>query len=107
MNDFLNAFNSISKLENKLEYRLYYNKTTGEPMFYSMDNLPGDFIKITCKEYAVGNYNVFVKDNEIIEINNSAPSKLVPSTQGTSTTKENVMIIDETAKNYWSIKQCY
>ena len=36
--------------------RLYYNKDTGEPIAYSMEELEGDFIIITKEQYAEGRY---------------------------------------------------
>ena len=48
--DFANLINPRAEIVNKpvdFTYRLYYNKDTGIPISYSMEEQKGDFIEIT------------------------------------------------------------
>jgi len=105
MNDFLQEFAKIQLNSVEVEYRLYYNESTGEPICYSMEDLNFKYINISKAQYAQGNYNVIIKNNQIVEINDTVPTKLVPGTSGTSTLPNNVMVIADT-DYHWELKQC-
>lgn len=105
MNEFLQEFARIKLNSVDVEYRLYYNETTGEPICYSMEDLDIVYVKVSNAQYAQGNYNVVVKNNQLVEINDTVPTKLVPAKSGTSTLPNNVMIIADTDYR-WELKQC-
>ena len=49
MNDaFLQSLKLLKTQEHVIEceYRLYYDIETGEPRFYTMEELPGEYIKV-------------------------------------------------------------
>jgi len=105
MNDFLLELAKMQLDVDNREYRLYYTKT-GSPICYSMEELDELYLVIDAVQYAAGKYNVVVKDNKIIELDDTVPEKLVPGNIGTSTLPNNVMVIADT--DYcWELKQCY
>jgi hypothetical protein len=96
------------KIKVDREYRLYYNKTTGEPLQYTTNVLQGDFVNITKQEYAESRYDVVVVKEKLVKINSIDQwTKLVPSKDGISTREDNVMIVDHTATMKWKLKTFY
>lgn len=103
MENFLEALKLVKPIEaRKFEYRLYYDKATGEPIFYTMEDEDGDYIVITKEQYAEGRYDVIVKDGKITRPKNSAIGKLVPSEEGFGTLKKDISIVSDEV--YWSMK---
>jgi len=47
-----------------LEYRLYYDSTTGDPLFYSTAGFDKPYIVLTQQVYNKYDHNVFVKDEK-------------------------------------------
>ena len=59
-------------------YRLYYGEQ-GEPLIYSMEDLPGNYIEVDHATYSLNSYDVKVKDGRLIRIDRSKNvSKLRP-----------------------------
>lgn len=88
------------------EYRLYYNKEDGEPLFYSMESHPeGSFIVVTKEQYTEGRHDLNIR-NGVIErlIDSVSWSKLVPSKDGVTTRADNVMIVDINGAAKWTLK---
>ena len=106
--EFMRIINASVETVNKpvdFTYRLYYNKDTGIPVAYSMEELKGDFITVTKEQYTVGRYDVFVKDNRLVSIHSmNYLRKLVPSDDGIACNKTNVLILDETSSTRWKLK---
>ena len=50
------------------EYRLYYNKETEEPLFYTMEQPIGDYITVTQKQHSEGRYDLLVRGGNIINL---------------------------------------
>jgi len=65
----------------KLEYRLYYNDL-GEPLFYSTDNEPGNYITVDKETYDTGRYDVRVSNDRLIKPAQYIYQKLIPVTLG-------------------------
>ena len=87
-------------------FRLYYNER-GEPVSYSMDDRPGNYIEIDAETYQLSRFNVRVVDGKLVPVVYKRPvSKLKPSTAGTSCSIENVSVV--VAENQphikWSLK---
>jgi len=97
--------------ENKpvdLEYRLYYNKETNEPLFYSMEQLDGDYIVVTHEQYSVSRYDLIIRNGVIVHLIDAVSwTKLVPSESGTSCRADNIMIVDSDGNNKWTTKTYY
>jgi hypothetical protein len=87
-------------------YRLYYNDN-GDPIVYSMEDLPGKYIELTAEQYHEHNYCVRIKDGKLIKkISGSvATKKLVPSVAGTPCHPATITIVvnDDLAQR-WKLK---
>jgi len=101
-----NFFESLELLEEqpkqKIEFRLYYDPKTNEPLFYTMEDEPGDYISITPEEFSEMRLDVFVKDGKIEKKRAISIGKLVPSDEGYRTTKNDISIIGN--EQYWDLK---
>lgn len=84
-------------------YRLYYNNH-GEPLFYSMEDLSGNYIDIDQKTYTQAPRNVVVKDGKLIQLSNNFSRKLVPSSHGTSCDSRDVCVVISESSVKWSMK---
>ena len=87
-------------------FRLYYNER-GEPLSYSMDDLPGNYIEIDAETYQRSRSNVRVVDGKIIPVVYKRPvSKLTPGTAGTPCSIENVSVVVPESQPHvkWSLK---
>ena len=108
--DFVGLINDAQQ-QNKpvdVEYRLYYNNETGEPIEYSNENLSGDYIVVTKEQYAAGRHDVIVKDKAIVPVEELRYTrKLVPSSSGTACHESNVLIVDKASTTRWKIKGEY
>jgi hypothetical protein len=87
-------------------FRLYYNEL-GEPVSYSMEHLPGNYIEIDAETYARSSSRVRVIDGKLVHIVPKKPtSKLKPSRTGTPCLPENVSIVvlDQQPHIKWSLQ---
>ena len=48
-------------------FRLYYNED-GTPRFYSMEDLPGEYVEVDAEAYAIASFNVRVVEHKLIHI---------------------------------------
>ena len=88
----------------KLEYRLYYDPDSGDPLFYTSKDEPGTYIVVDQKTYSLGNYHCRVENNKILSLNTPGSyQKLVPADQGVVLDENNVMIISQKGK-CWKLK---
>ena len=103
MDNFLEALKLLDPIQKApSEFRLYYDKETGEPLFYTMDEEEGDYIKITKEQFAEGRYDIIVKNGKITKIRNISIGKLVPSNIGYGTHARDMSIVG--SDQYWSMK---
>ena len=86
-------------------YRLYYNDQ-GEPLFYSQDDLPGNYIDIDAKTFSQSPSHVRVINEKLINLSvRRVFKKIVPSNHGVSCDSRDVCIISENQPNTkWNIK---
>ena len=88
----------------KLEYRLYYDPESGDPLFYTSEDEPGTYIIVDKKTYNIGNYHCRVVNNKIESLNTSGSyQKLVPADEGCTVHSTNIMIISQKGK-CWKLK---
>ena len=90
-----------------LFYRLYYD-ADGYPLYFSMEDLPGNYIEIDQETYARNNSRVRVVDGKIQEHVQHNVYKLVPSNTGFACYPSNVAIVvsAEQPNTKWS-KRAY
>jgi hypothetical protein len=85
-------------------FRLYYNES-GEPITYSMQDLPGTFIDVDPETYARAPFNVRVQAGKLIELK-FAVRRLTPTDLGTACYPDNVAIVVAVTESHqrWSMK---
>jgi hypothetical protein len=85
-------------------FRLYYNES-GEPITYSMEDLPGTYIDVDPETYARSPMNVRIKNGQLIELK-SAVRRLAPGDTGNACHPDNVaIVVAETEPHQrWSMK---
>lgn len=86
-----------------LEFRLYHDEQ-GQPLFYSMEDLPGRYICIDADTFAQGRYDLRVVDGQIRRAQQSRPGKIKPSLEGVACHATNAMIVDPTSSSYWKLQ---
>lgn len=87
-------------------YRLYYNDQ-GEPLFYSQEDLLGNYIDIDAKTFAQSPSHVRVVDGKLINLTTRRVlRKLTPSDQGTACDSRDVCVVVDTDAQHtkWNIK---
>ncbi len=92
--------------ESKVIYRLYYDNT-GSLLFYSMEDLPGNYIEITPQQFAKADSHVRVVNGQIVKIKRSLTKKLVPSADqdGVLCSPQSAAVIVKSSPGiYWKIK---
>ena len=72
--------------------RLYYNEQ-GEPLFYSMEDLPGNYIELTVEEYREQPAHVRVVDGKLKRIKLPTVPCLVRDTIGTPCDPRDVSVV--------------
>jgi hypothetical protein len=86
-------------------YRLYHDDA-GDPLFYSQEDLPGKYIDITPKQFAVQDMALRVVDGKIIRRRTSWISKLVPADSGTLCHHNDVtVVVADQPGRYWKKKE--
>ena len=74
-------------------FRLYHNEL-GEPLFYSMEDLPGNYIEIDQPTYARQSYDVRVVDGKLHTVERSKNiARLTPSMDGTPCHPNDVCVV--------------
>ena len=99
--DFWQQVNELIETpENKIFYRLYYDDN-GSPLFYSMEDLPGNYIEIDRETFARSNPFVRVVNNKLVDNKQIVLSKLVPGTEGIPCHKSTVVLVDPQSTIRW------
>jgi len=90
-------------VEYPIFYRLYYNEQ-GQPLCYTMEDLPGNYIEIDQEMFARSPSNIQVCDGKIIKITWQTTAKLAPTDTGTPCTPTDVSIVVSETNNHqkWS-----
>ena len=86
-------------------YRLYHDDL-GNPLFYSMEDLPGNYIEIDHKTYQTTPPHVRVVDGKLIILETSVVHKLKPGSTGTPCDPQDIcVVVDAEQTNIkWSLK---
>ena len=103
--NFWQAFNAWQPDPPKpVFYRLYYNDN-GNPITYTMEDLPGNYIDVDRITYLTSSMNVKVINGQMIKIETRKFDKLVPAVTGISCSTHDVcVIVNPTQPNTkWSL----
>lgn len=73
-------------------YRLYHDDQ-GYPLFYSMEDLPGNYIEIDKETYAMSSSKVRVVDGKLKKNNLASTAKLKPNTVGKACHYKDICIV--------------
>ena len=86
-------------------YRLYYDET-GQPLFYSMENLPGNYIEVDKSTYLRSPAHVRVRNGKLVEIVTTVSKKLVIGTTGTPCDPRDVCVVVRPEQEHikWDLK---
>lgn len=87
-------------------FRLYYD-TKGDPVAYSMEDLPGNYIEITADQYVQADVHVRVVNGRIVPNKKITVYKLQPADNGTPCHPADVsIVVDENQPNQrWRLNQ--
>ena len=98
---------ALTPLPNPLPptYRLYYNDS-GEPLFYSMENIEGKYIEIDHATYSNPPTHVRVIDGKLVILKTNFVTKLTPSDTGTPCHPLDVSIVVDVTESHkkWILK---
>lgn len=84
----------------EIEYRLYYD-TNGKLLYYSTEDLDGQYIVVDKETYDLGRYDLTVIDEKLVYPTEYIYQKLVPSDKGTECITDDVSVIGIGQK--WSL----
>lgn len=91
--NFWKAFaTQVKQTEQKIEYRLYYDEN-GNPLYFSMEDLPGNYIVIDRETYVKSPTNIKVIDKKLIQKQTTDIHKLIPSKNGIACAISNICIV--------------
>ena len=83
-------------------YRLYYD-SEGVPLFYSQEDLPGNYLELTQEQYAQGKSNIRVRNGQIVELTWVVSNKLVPGLTGTRCDPRDIAVVTkQEPSTHWS-----
>jgi hypothetical protein len=88
-------------------YRLYYDDQ-GYLLYYSMEDIPGNYIEIDQATYAALSPRVRVIDGKLHHIKTNSTRKLVPDKLGQACDPRDIAVIsDSRSAKYWRMKETY
>ena len=104
--NFLDVFANLEPWQPPVVFwRLYYDEA-GNPLFYTQEDKPGNYIDITPEQYQRANMQVKVRDNKLVELSTNRIKKMMPSETGTPCCPTDVSIVvsPETEHQCWRLK---
>jgi len=102
--EFWNILHSMPE-PHPVFWRLYYNDQ-GLPVCYSMEDLPGNYIDVDAKTFALSPQNVQVVDGQLKYITRRTSQKIVPGNTGTQCHPQSVAVVVTQHGTPWR-KQTY
>ena len=104
--EFLDFWHNYKWIDAKpVYYRLYYSDS-GEPLFYSHEDLPGKYVDVTPGQFALQDRLVKVVDGKLVRQRTSRMTKLVPADSGTLCHVRDVtVVVADQPGQYWKKKE--
>jgi len=87
-------------------YRLYYGNE-GEPLFYSMEHKPGNYIDIDQATFNRASSQVRVVNGQLVStVKHKISRKLAPSTHGVACDTKDVCVVVDSSQTHtkWNVK---
>jgi len=101
MDEFLKAWSQIQWVPVVIEYKVYYNTTTGNILDYTTDDLPGTYITVDKDTFHRHRFDMKVKDGKLVATKPTV-GKLCPSDTGTPCHPADITIVtDNTPAIFW------
>lgn len=106
-NNFWTVFNALPEfIPVQVFYRLYHDDQ-GKLLFYSMEDVPGNYIDIDQATFAESPSKVRVVHGQLIRINNVMTTKLIPSAaEGIACDSRDICVVVDKSQPHtkWNVK---
>lgn len=105
-NNFWAVFNALSEVTPvQVFYRLYHDDQ-GKLLFYSMEDVPGNYIDIDQTTFTESPSKVRVVHGQLIRINNVTTTKLIPSAEGIACDSRDICVVVDKSQPHtkWKVK---
>ena len=91
--NFLDVFANLEPWQPpEVFWRLYYDEA-GHPLFYTQQDMPGEYINVTPEQYQRASMQVKVVNGKLVELNTARIKKLTQSDHGTPCYPSDVSIV--------------
>lgn len=86
-------------------FRLYHDDH-GFPLFYTMEDFPGNYIEVDAKTYQEGSHRVRVRNGQLVKIAHSTVKKLTPGDAGIPCDPRDICVVVNKHHTHikWSLK---
>ena len=104
--NFLDVFANLEPWQPPVVFwRLYYDEA-GNPLFYTQEDKPGNYIDVTPEQYQRASMQVKVRDNKLVELSTKRIKKMMPSETGTPclSTDVSIVVSSESEHQCWRLK---
>jgi hypothetical protein len=104
--NFWQVFNNLEPWQPpEVFWRLYYDPA-GNPLFYTQEDRPGDYIDVTPEQYQRASMRVKVVNSKLIELATNRIKKLTQTETGTPCYPTDVsIVVDESEPHQcWKLK---
>lgn len=93
----------------KTQIRRLYHDDHGDPVIYSVEDLPGKYIDLTPQQFDARSHAVKVIDGKLIDISKGTTIKLIPSDHGVACDKRDITVISASDRNiqHWQPKNYF
>lgn len=88
-----------------IEYRIYYDRDSGQVLNYTNDDVPGDYIVVDKDTFARHRFDCLIRDGKIVPYRLPI-GKLVPSESGVACDPEDITVIsvDGSSSQHWRMR---
>ena len=104
--NFWQVFNNLEPWQPPVVFWRLYHDDAGNPLFYTQEDKPGNYINITPEQYQLASMQVRVQNGQLIELATKRWKKMMPSSTGTPCEPTDVsIVVPETQQHQcWRLK---